>query len=88
MSPLKIFEYMATGKPIIASNLPVIREVLEHDLTALLCRPDAPSDWLAALRLVREEPERCNAMAERAQLVLVQEYSWRERARRILQSLA
>jgi glycosyltransferase involved in cell wall biosynthesis len=86
MSPLKIFEYMASRKPILASDLTVIREVLEHDVTALLCRPDSLSDWLAALSVVREEPERCAAIAERAWRLLCQEYSWRERARRILQT--
>ncbi|NIV99675.1 glycosyltransferase, partial [Candidatus Saccharibacteria bacterium] len=36
MSPLKMFEYMSTGKPIVSSDLPVLREVLVHEENALL----------------------------------------------------
>lgn len=36
-SPLKIFEYMSAGKPILASDLPVLREVLGHEVNCLLC---------------------------------------------------
>jgi len=84
MSPLKIFEYMASGKPIIASDLPVIREVLENEVNALLCRPDNPLDWLLALRRVRDEQERCAEIAENALEVIRANYTWLERARRIL----
>ena len=39
-SPLKIFEYMAAGRTIIAHNFPTIREVLENEMDSLLCEPD------------------------------------------------
>lgn len=84
MSPLKIFEYMASGKPIIASDLPVIREVLTHKETAFLCPPGDPLAWLAALRSIRNEPDQCREVAKRALNMLLKDYSWSERARRIL----
>ncbi len=86
MSPLKIFEYMASGKLIIASDLPVIREVLEHEFNALLCRPDNPLEWLSALRRVRDEQERCAEIAENALEVIRTKYTWLERARQILKN--
>ena len=46
MSPLKIFEYMSAGKPIISSNLPAIKEILQHGETALLCDPDNIDEWV------------------------------------------
>ena len=38
--PLKIFEYMAQGKAIVVSNLDIIRQILEHEINALLVGPD------------------------------------------------
>ena len=43
-SPNKLFEYMGSGKPIIASNLPSIREILTDNETALLFNADDPID--------------------------------------------
>jgi glycosyltransferase involved in cell wall biosynthesis len=55
MSPLKLFEYMAHGKPILSSDLPVIREILRDSVNSVLVSPDNPSDWVNALRRLRED---------------------------------
>ena len=52
-SPLKIFEYMATNKPIIASNLPVLKEILKHEYNCLLCSPDDITDWIKAINRLK-----------------------------------
>ena len=49
MSPMKMFEYLASGTPVISSDLPVLREVLADGRNALLAAPDDPGAWLAAL---------------------------------------
>src|SRR5438552_1777437 len=54
MSPLKLFEYMAHGKPIVCSDLPAIREGLRDSVTSVLVPPDNPSDWVKALQRLRE----------------------------------
>jgi glycosyltransferase involved in cell wall biosynthesis len=60
-SPLKVFEYMAAGLPIVASELPALREVLRHEENALLVPPDDAPALAAALRRLTSEP----ALAER-----------------------
>lgn len=60
-SPLKLFEYMAAGLPIVASDLPALREVLRDGQNGLLVRPDDPAALAAALRRLLGEP----ALAER-----------------------
>ena len=49
MSPLKVFGYMAAGKAIICSDLPVLREVIEDGRNGLLVAPDDPDAWVAAV---------------------------------------
>ncbi|WP_287325489.1 glycosyltransferase [Mesorhizobium sp.] len=53
-APLKIFEYMAHGKPIVSSDLPVIREGLRDRVNSVLVSPDNRSDWVKALQRLRE----------------------------------
>ena len=57
MSPLKVFGYMAAGKAIICSDLPVLREVIEDGRNGLLVAPDDPDAWVAAVaRLLKDRP--------------------------------
>jgi glycosyltransferase involved in cell wall biosynthesis len=81
-SPLKIFDYLAAGRAIVAPDQPNIREILEHGRTALLFDPAAPDGmWTAINRLITDPPLRlrlATAAAARAG-----DYTWRGNARRI-----
>ncbi len=46
-SPMKMFEYLAAGRAIVASDLPVFREVL-NERNAVLCPPERPAAWEGA----------------------------------------
>jgi glycosyltransferase involved in cell wall biosynthesis len=83
MSPLKLFEYMAAGVPIITSDLPSIREVLINEENAVLVRPGDIDQLRRKITLLLECPTRGQMLAQRASR-LVQQYSWRERAQKIL----
>lgn len=87
MSPLKIFEYMAVGKPIIASDLPVIREILTHNETAILCDPDSLEDWEISLMKLIEFPEFSKKLGNQARVVLESEFTWDIRSKKILDFL-
>lgn len=84
MSPLKTFEYMAAAKPIIASDLPVLREVLMHDKNSLLCEPGNLSGWSQALRDLAADPSRAIRLANNARAEVLAKYSWTARAERVL----
>jgi glycosyltransferase involved in cell wall biosynthesis len=88
MSPLKLFEYMAQGKPIIASSLPAIREVLTDESTALLCAPDDVTKWAAALSRLLNEPELAEHLSRNALSLLENRYTWTVRARSVLEGVA
>ena len=81
-SPLKMFEYMASGRPIVASDLPSIREILTADM-AFFVRPDDPR----ALAMTITEAVYSEEADRRARLALqkVAQFSWRTRAGRIIE---
>ena len=81
-SPLKLFEYMAAGKAIVASNLPAIREVLTDERTALLVTPGDPDALAAGIRRLAGDPDLRGRLADAA-LAAVAEYSWDRRAERL-----
>jgi glycosyltransferase involved in cell wall biosynthesis len=81
-SPLKLFEYMASGGAIVASDLPAIREVLTHDVNGLLVAPGDPGALAAAIRRLAADTAlrlRLGAAARAA----AGEYSWSRRAERL-----
>ena len=87
MSPLKIFEYMAAGKAIIASDLPVLREILKNSINALLVPANDPQLWEQALTTLRHNPELRHTIAKQAKLDLENYYTWAKRAQLICNEL-
>ncbi len=82
-SPLKMFEYMAYGKAIVASDLPVLREVL-HEEIALLVKPDDYSGWVTAISRLGDSTLR-DKLGLEAQRLFLEKYSWQKRAAMVLQ---
>lgn len=87
MSPMKIFEYMASRKAIITSDLPAIREVLAHERDAVLCDPDDVAQWEAAIDRLQREPELRGSLAEAAYGEFLENYTWDAQVRKILSAL-
>jgi glycosyltransferase involved in cell wall biosynthesis len=77
-SPLKLFEYMASRRLIIASDMPVLREVLNH-ANAVLCAPNDPDSWRQALVNASKNPEEGQAKINCA-YETVQRHTWALRA--------
>jgi len=83
MSPLKIFEYMASGKAIVCSDLPVLREVLSHEETALLCDPLKPEEWERSLKRLEADLELRFTLGETARRVHAKSYTWEARVEKV-----
>ncbi len=85
LSPMKLFEYLASGRPILSSDLPVLREVLDDEIAVLLPSGDVGA-WAAALEALATDPvlrERLGAAGRTA----AGRYSWKSRAERIMAGL-
>ena len=86
-SPLKLFEYLTMGRPIVASDLASIREVLTADRTALLVAPDDPRALASAFDRLIDEPALAASLAQAA-TALAPAFSWDKRAERLEAALA
>jgi glycosyltransferase involved in cell wall biosynthesis len=82
-SPLKMFEYLASGTPVISSDLPVLRTVLQHKINALLISPDSTSELAATISRIRNNSDFAGRIGRKGREDAMQ-FSWETRARRIL----
>ena len=78
-SPLKLFEYMGSGRPIVASDLPSLREVLRDGENALLVEPGNPQALVAAIDRIKKDAGLGGRLAAQA-LQDVQAFTWARRA--------
>ena len=80
--PLKLFLYMASGRPILAGDTADVREVLRHGENAFLCRPDRPDALVEGLRALTGDAELAARLGKAAQADS-RELTWDARASRI-----
>jgi glycosyltransferase involved in cell wall biosynthesis len=86
-SPTKLFEYMGLRKPIVASDLGQIGQVLTHERTALLCTPGDVEDAAHAARRLLADEELRERLAYAALELATTEYTWTAHVKRILDAL-
>ena len=81
-TPMKIYSYLAAGKPIIASNIESHTQILNHEVSILL--PLDEEKWAQEMENIHENKELRHYLSENARALFLQEYSWerfRERVR-------
>jgi len=81
-SPMKMFEYMAAGRAIVSSDLPVVREVL-NEKNAVFCKAGETGDWRLVIESLLNDDRRRLELGERARGD-AQGYTWVARAQRIM----
>jgi glycosyltransferase involved in cell wall biosynthesis len=84
-SPLKIFEYMASGRAIVAPDQPNIREILTDGVTAILFNPADPDALWDAIRRLASDPELRERLGHAARHALeTRDFTWQGNATRII----
>lgn len=84
-SPVKLFEYMAMGKPIIASNIGQIGEILEHGKTGLLIEPGNYKELAENILILLEDGQLKKKLGKNARIEVERNYTWERNARKIME---
>ncbi|MFC6592939.1 glycosyltransferase family 4 protein [Deinococcus lacus] len=74
--PIKMFEYMAAGLPVIASDFPLWRSIINKYQCGLLINPDRPEELAAAMRWILEHKQEASDMGRRGRLAIESELNW------------
>ncbi|XAL98270.1 glycosyltransferase [Phycisphaeraceae bacterium D3-23] len=85
-SPIKLFEAMAAGRPILASDLPSIRGAVTHEHDALLLPHDDPAAWVDAIKRLQADRDLAQHLASNAK-ENARRYDWSARAGGILRAI-
>jgi len=86
-SPTKLFEYMAMGRAIIASNLDQLGEVIEHGRTGLLVEPEQADALASGIRRLADDHVLRDALGAAARARALERHTWRAHTERTLQAL-
>ena len=84
MSPMKLFEYLSAGVPIISSNISVLKEVLIDGENCLLVEPDDVNSWSIALQNIISNAELEEKLGFNAYNLYKDKYTWKHRAKGML----
>ena len=82
-SPLKLYEYLGAGVPVVASDIGQVRIALDSGRWGSLVAPGDPASLAAGVRAVLADPATARSRAEAARAMALREHSWRSRATRI-----
>jgi glycosyltransferase involved in cell wall biosynthesis len=78
--PTKLFEYMAAGLPIVASDLPNEARIAEDTGAVLLCRPEEPETFVAAIEKLLDDRENAYQLGQRGQKAFRERFCWENQA--------
>ena len=84
-SPLKVYEYMAAGLPVVASNIGQIRDVIQHGNNGLLCPPGDINALIEAFARLRRSPQLRHQLGTSARQTILDHYTWDQVIEKILQ---
>jgi glycosyltransferase involved in cell wall biosynthesis len=86
-SPTKLFEYMAAGRPIVASAVGQIADVLEDGQTALLIPPESPDDLVSAVLRLADDSALRERLGAAARSRAVADHTWARNAQRVIDAV-
>lgn len=82
--PIKILEYMAAGRPLLASNLPIVRELVREGMDALLFSPDDPEDLTRQVLALLEDFDLSKRLAASASQRALTKFTWHEAQKKLV----
>ena len=82
--PIKVLEYMASSRPLIASNMPIVRELVREDVDALLFSPNDPDDLARQVLALLNDSELSKRLAESASERALTKFTWHESQKKLV----
>jgi glycosyltransferase involved in cell wall biosynthesis len=82
--PVKLFEYMSAGLPIIASDFPLWREIIEGAQAGLLVDPQDPEAVCDAMKWILDNPKQAKKMGEKGKRAVVETYNWKRESVKLI----
>ncbi|NJC96801.1 MAG: hypothetical protein C3F07_01030 [Anaerolineales bacterium] len=82
--PIKVLEYMASSRPLIASNMPIVRELVREDVDALLFSPNDPDDLARQVLTLLNDFELSKRLAESATERALTKFTWHEAQKKLV----
>ena len=82
--PNKLFDYMLVGLPVIASNFPLYREVVEGSHCGLIVDPSKPQEIARAMEYLIEHPDEARRMGENGRRAVLEKYNWETESKELL----
>jgi glycosyltransferase involved in cell wall biosynthesis len=83
--PTKMFEYMALGLPVVVSNFPLYREVVEGAKCGICVDPSNPAEIARAIKWIIEHPEEAKLMGQNGRKTVLEKYSWENESKNLLE---
>jgi glycosyltransferase involved in cell wall biosynthesis len=81
--PIKVLEYMAAGRPLLASNMPIVRELVREDMDALLFSPSDPDDLARQVLILLNDFELSKRLAQSASERVLSKFTWHESQKKL-----
>jgi len=81
--PIKVLEYMAAARPLLASNMPIMRELVREDVDALLFSPNDPADLARQALALLNDVELSKRLAESASERALTQFTWHESQKKL-----
>jgi glycosyltransferase involved in cell wall biosynthesis len=82
--PIKVLEYMASSRPLIASNMPIVRELVREDVDALLFSPNDPDDLAHKALILLNDLELSKRLSDSATERALTKFTWHEAQKKLL----
>jgi len=82
--PNKLFDYMLVGLPVIASNFPLYREVVEGSQCGLIVDPSKPQEIATAMEYLIEHPDEARRMGDNGRRAVLEKFNWERESQQLL----
>lgn len=82
--PNKLFEYMSAGIPVIASNFPLWKEIIEKNNCGICVNPLDPKEIADAIKYLLEHPQEAKKMGENGRKAVLEKYNWDKESEKLL----